>query len=742
MLCETPIFDKEVGNYGAYINEDIRFYNSELATNVGKYFRKHGRYPYPPPTPKDDNDKHYYSRFKDSSKYDEYKKFWDIEENNRRNGIIIPGRLLSDGTIQKIHITGHHYSYLNYTTILHDDTVNNGKKEFVLKNKPTFAKQVGASKSSTPDFWDGDYHYFKAVDLAKTLGLNLVVDKTRQVGYSYKNSSIAVDMYDLIPKSTTIIGAYSEDYLVGGEATFEMAKNKINHINAFTDWRKSIMGTGVGSVKEIKSGYVYANSKIKDGFKSIIIPVVFAKNPGAARGKKGFLVMLEEAGKFPNLKESVIMTNKGLREGNIVTGIMIIFGTGGGTTGDWEDFEEIFYNPLDYDCLPFKNVWDEGMGHTASGFFHGRQYNLKPYYDKDGNSDIVKSIAYINGEREKWKKAGKEDLYKKNIAEQPITPKESFDGSNDNIFNSPQLIEQVAKVEHDPEFNFGINGLFIAGKDGVVSFKPNNELKKEWQHPPILSGVRHSGEDVEGCVTIWYYPFKDRSGNIPNKLYYLIHDPYAVSKEKGTITTKHSLGCSYIYESTNNFTSGFGDRIVAKYMGRPHNIDEHNKQVFMLAKYYGCTDRQIWFESNRGSEVLNYAKKNKFLSWLAYDTNVDSNKTSETNKVLSYGFNLSPNRKLAAVKYLYDWLYQVRGVSTDNNQIFNLSLIIDSRLLYELQKWHLLGNFDAVSTMLVLMFLIEDIKKKNEYAKLNNTDRKKELDNSIFNPIYLINKNK
>ena len=99
---------------------------------------------------------------------------------------------------------------------------------------------------------------------------------------------------------------------------------------------------------------------------------------------------------------------------------MVIFGTGGGKPGHWEAFEEIFYHPLEYACLPFKNIWDDDMGHTICGFFHGRQYNLKPYYDKDGNSDTVTAMNFIKEEREVWKKSGKEDLYKKKAFENPI----------------------------------------------------------------------------------------------------------------------------------------------------------------------------------------------------------------------------------------------------------------------------------------------------------------------------------
>lgn len=737
-VIETPIFNSSVGELGGYVGEEVTLCNTSLATQIARYFEKYKKYPFPPPTPKDEKDKYYYKRFQESRYYDNYKTFWDEEENKRRNGIIIPGKLLSNGNMQQIKITGHHYSYLNYTKILHD-TDKTKVNEKINKNRPKFARAIGKPIDAFPDFWDGDYHYFSALELAKKYGLNLTVDKTRQVGYSHKNSMIAVDNYDLLPGSTSILGAYLLDYLTEPGATFDMCKTKINFINAYTDWKKIIRGTGVGSKDVIESGYVYKNTKVRGGFSSKIIAMGFGNNTGAARGKKQILTLFEESGKWINLRECLTATIKSQKEGDIITGIMIIFGTGGGKNSkNYEDFEYIFYNPLEFDCLPFVNIWDDNMAHTVCGFFHPKYLNYKPYYDKDGNSDINIAKQAILEKREQWKNTGREDLYKENIAEEPIKPSESFDASTDNIFTTAELVEHTNRVAHDTYLRFAQHGAIIKQKNGLLQFYQNNELDNRFKHSPIESINRRAKDDVHGCTSIWEFPYKNDENLIPEQLYYILHDPYAISTEKDKISHLHSLGAAYVYQRTNTFTNDYGDKIVAKLMGRPENIEDYNDQLIKLAEYYGCIDRQIWYESDRGVEFRNYCEKNKITNYLAYESELDSNKEIRAGKkVRSYGISMNANksRKLESIKQLRAWIYRQRGTREDGHKIYNLHLIYDLRLLKELMRWHMSGNFDGVSAMLLLPFLESSLELNTFVSKLKISKNEQ----GILNPEFLIN---
>ena len=216
----------------------------------------------------------------------------------------------------------------------------------------------------------------------------------------------------------------------------------------------------------------------------------------------------------------------------------------------------------------------------------------------------------------------------------------------------------------------------------------------------------------------------------------MVHNPCAVKIEDGQITHKHSLGCAYVYESTNNFTDGYGDRLVAKYMGRPGDLDVFNENLFKLCEFYGAVNEQLYFESNRG-EVVAYAKKHGYLKYLCYETEIDNIKEQgDTSKNRKYGIYMNDTRKYTAIKYLRSWLYQVRAISDNGNKIYNLNTLLDIRLLKELQRWYLKGNFDAVSTMFILMFLIKTIEQEGKFAE-KEKDNSTEYKNTIFNPDYL-----
>lgn len=52
-----------------------------------------------------------------------------------------------------------------------------------------------------PDFWDGDYYFFQAVEEAEQQGKHLAVLKARKKGFSFKGSSMLVRNYALVKES-------------------------------------------------------------------------------------------------------------------------------------------------------------------------------------------------------------------------------------------------------------------------------------------------------------------------------------------------------------------------------------------------------------------------------------------------------------------------------------------------------------------------------------------------------------
>ena len=131
-----------------------------------------------------------------------------------------------------VKITGAHYGYMNFAQIkMIKDSHKLKPGEMSRKEREEIKKTV-----SFPSFWDGDYNYFWCLDIARNgidvqdyenLRLHtrihpdfldgqrhMLVGKARRKGYSYKNGWLAADIYNTIPDSYTMIGAFDKKYLL------------------------------------------------------------------------------------------------------------------------------------------------------------------------------------------------------------------------------------------------------------------------------------------------------------------------------------------------------------------------------------------------------------------------------------------------------------------------------------------------------------------------------------------------
>jgi len=416
-----------------YSPKDISFINTADFTKTAKEFVSNGMYTSLHP------------------KYDrkEYNEFWDREEERCTNGMTLPGRLLRDEygnyTMQKIHITGEHYGYLNFGQIKR--TVEKVVKGALVSPNGELISKSAEKKVTFPDFWDSDFFYFKAKEKAREMGLHMVVGKSRRKGYSYKNGFISANRVNLIRNSTTVLGAFSTSSLYP-EGTMTMADNYLQFLNKHTDWKKRRLKDRDDF---IKLGYKYSDSLgIERGFLSSIVCVSFGPNdPGAARGKDADLVLIEEAGKCPNLAEVLNSTLPTLKSGNMVTGLMIVFGTGGGEDKLWEGFEELFFSPNSEDFMSFNNIWDSDSEGSECGFFVPTDVSKDGFIDIHGNSDKKNATAFEIKQRDKRKRRGSSKL-NGYIMEEPFSPKEAFSRKQDSVLPVAQLVDQLKRVQRDP----------------------------------------------------------------------------------------------------------------------------------------------------------------------------------------------------------------------------------------------------------------------------------------------------
>ena len=601
-------------------------------------------------------------------------------------------------TIGDTRITGHHYFYLNFCRIKLTEQVGERK--------------AGTKTVSFPNFWDGDYNYFHALESAAAEGLHLIVAKARRKGFSYKNAAIAANLYNTAKNSYTLLCAHDKKYLYP-KGIMTMVTDYMNFINEHTGWQKRRQV--VDKINHKRASYLqYINKQaIEKGYRSEVEAITFKDNPDAARGKDASLVIFEECGAFNNLKASYLATRPCVEDGGVVTGQIVLFGTGGDMQGGTIDFESMFYNPEAYDLYAFDNIWDEGGEGSTCGFFFPSFQNKIGYMDQDGNSLEKQAKQIEEAKREQLKKEAKDaNTLDKYITEYPWMPREAFLQQRGNMFPGGALIAWRNELMRTGlHTKMAVNGTLVETNKGIL-FRPSDKVR------PVMKFPHNKTDDIRGCVVIYQSPHES-GDNIPDDLYFIVHDPYA-SDGFGA-----SLGAAYVIKRINPYSKP-DDMIVASYVGRPDTQDEYNYNLFLLARYFNA---RIGFENDRG-EVIPYAKRHKLLNYLMPEAEIfdktDGVRIRKLNR--TYGTSMgSQHRKNQAEIYLRDWLKAQRGRQEDGMPKLNLHYIYDIALIDELIKYGKKGNFDRVSALLVGMFHMKDLYNK-EIEEMYE-----ESDDSFFN---------
>lgn len=562
-------------------------------------------------------------------------------------------------------------------------------------------KRLGLKCKPHLDWLDGGHHF--------------IVGKSRRKGYSYKNGAICANIYNTVRDSLTIIGAFDKKYLYP-EGTMGMVTEYLSYLNDKTAWSKA--REFVNKQEHKKASYKETANGIESekGYKSQVMALSFGDNPDAGRGKDALYVLFEEAGKFPNLKDSFNATFPGLGAGRYITGQIVIFGTGGDMEHGTADFADMFYHPEQFNLMPFMNIWDDNAENSTCGFFHAAFMNLEGFYDEQGNSDIEAATRYEKKERIKLtKNSTSSNVLQARVQEYPLCPAEAFLMVSMNDFPIIELRNQLNKIKHD---NLHIKKgqpceIFMDTASGKVILKPDleNKLEPIWDYQPKTT-------NLNGAVVVYEYPVT----NAPKGLYKIGFDPY----RQQNAATSQSLASIYVYKGRHKF-SYTGDTLVAKYVGRPYSPDDVNRIAMLLAELYNA---EIMHE-NEVTHVKNYFEKKKKLNLLASQPDAVISKNIKKSSVARvYGIHMVEKLKDAGEKYIKQWLLEERDTDENGHKIYNLETIYDPGLLEELILYNRKGNFDRVMSFMMLMFMIEEEieGKVYEEKKVNkNLEQWKEL---------------
>lgn len=710
--------------YGKYLYEaeKIKFIDTDVFRQAAIHYKKYGVYTLLDPD-------------EDTAAYN---AFWDREEYRRKHGMTAWCRIDANGNYGLVYITGELYGYLNYCPMLK----TKDKADDVIQEEVGYVTKLGIDKLvnffnqfkttnvtskdvGLPLFFDGQYHISIARSFARFVGLNFFYGKARRKGQSYWNGWCGFNNADLNPNTTTIQAAYDLDYLTEGDGLSIMSKNCSNHINLSTDWAKNRL---IDTKTNVKFGYKYEGEKEERGFRSQWIAKSTMNNPDVTVGKDAWEVQYEELGKFPNFDDSFGVTTSTSEAGDAKTGFITGWGTGGTKDANWAAFEKVCYNPEAYGALACNNIWDEGAEGTPCSYFYPHVQSLEGHMDEYGNTNYESAwMSFIKAKEHQRQISTDATSFMRWCGQRANSPAEAFARSGENIFPTELIAMQLAFVQNNKKVKHAMRCGTVMAKDGRVVFVTNEELASMGipAHPPITDFPLTKNTDVHGCVVEFQPPYIDpTTGLVPEGLYVAWQDPYAHDKDAKKITTRDSLGATYIYERPNNITPSRGGICVASWVGRPPLMDTYNNTTLLLLMKYRA---KMLFENDRG-DVIPFFRKHKATHFLFEEPAMLFNKQVQGKIGRGWGMHMTEERKGTGAIYLRDMLLTEVGKSDDGvTPIYLLNYIFDEAFLKELIKWSNKGNFDRVSSWIVGQFIIKEVEQQS--IKLPNVHNK----NSLFN---------
>lgn len=421
----------------------------------------------------------------------EYAKYWDTETTR-----CIHGYTAEDGD----WISGYHYFYLNYCPILRlteeETTDRFGKIKIRRVRDRAF-----------PSFYDYDYYYYLYIQECEDTGKHGIVLKARGKGYSYKGGAMLCRNYFLIPGSKSYAVASENEYLTK-DGLLTKAWEFMDFIDKYTAWAKK---RSIDRTMHKRAGVFITDdlgNKTEQGYLSEIIGISLKNNPDRIRGKRGKLILWEEAGMFKDILTAWQISRPGMEEDGTSYGLMVGYGTGGSEGDDFRGLRQLFYECKGYNVLSIPNLWDENMSSTECGFFVPEWSNMSTlddngqriYMDADGNSLVNKALTYALADRQiVLDNATDNNAVDRYIAERPLSPQEACLELSGNIFPKKELQQQLARIRTNKKLQ--------AHKQVGDLTWVNGEL--QWQIKKggdILKYPLGRDDDPTGSIVIWEHP--------------------------------------------------------------------------------------------------------------------------------------------------------------------------------------------------------------------------------------------
>lgn len=680
-----------------------KFVNTELFNEAARTYQATGKY----------------TQFKVDSI--PHRQFRRRECDRRRNGFSAPCWQNPDGSIEDVWITGGHYNFLNYTRMERTD-----ESSVIVTEHGATAKKI----YSFPSFIDAQFWTWQIIEFCRRNGLHLIIDKTRRGGFSYIMAADSSNEVNLSKHKVVIHVAADNKYLIKQGGLSDFAVNNLKFFEEKTPFKRGIYSPTTDS---FKLGYRMKNGvEADDSWSSSLLSVSANNNPDCAIGKDAVTIKVEELSTMQNFDEFMNVTEPTMTVGTRTTGTLMAWGTA--TAANMQIFEQNFYNPRAFGFMAFENVFDNDARNEVCGFFKSYAWGLEGEidgvkgFDEDGNSNLRIGLKLAARERVEKKKTAKTFAeYLNYLGQRALFPAESFSSASENIFSSEALNKFEDKLRVDNSYKFYTDGELFEDGTKKIYFKSNARIRIE--NPDMktydyIQGVpRRGNEDPHGCIRVWFAPeyeetyINDRLVRIilPGT-YVAVYDPVGIDKDKKEITDRHSHNSIFVIEMPRE-RNGFKPKLCAAYYGRTERLEEADEKFYRLCKWYNCIGTGL-VEINRGETVSNF-RKWKATKYLGYEPLYVWDSAVKEKVSTSYGYNIgSGPKKLDGLRLLKEFLYEVIGKNEFGEDIYVFERFLDYQTILELKKFNAEGNFDRISSLILLGIYWKsiDIKGKRELA--------------------------
>ena len=666
-----------------HILEDMDYFRP-----AALFFEKHGCYT---------------KLFPNKNPNSEYYKFWAEESRRCREGYVRQ----SDGE----WIPGNYYFQLNYAPLLRAEIKKGTKQADRLEG---FAY-----------VYDADYWFFHYVEQCRARGMHGANLKRRGCGYSVKASNMLAKNFIL--GDTTKAKKKVKSFAIANEKEFLIKDGILNKFVTVIDWNAAhTPWPRIRSLKDSlndmhwRMGRKDTRTGTEVGVLNEVMGVTLKNDPQRARGKRGALVLWEEAGKFDDFLTAWKIAQPSVEESGFAFGFMMAGGTGGVEGGAFEGLEEIFYNSAGYNIYSIPNVFDKNTnGKGQCAFFFGTYLNYRGKMDKNGNSDVIGALIEINKKRTKIKYGSSDvNTIVQTKAEEPITPQEAIMRTEGTAFPVADLRDSLEDIA--PEMQRFVDshyvGKLVYDEQGFVKWRNEHNIQPIREYPFKVKG----GTSSDGAIEIFEMPNKNRDGKVFDNRYIAGIDPI-----DNDYTVGGSLASIIVFDL-------WTDKIVAEYTGRPQLADEFYETCLRLTSFYNA---QANYENNLKGLFSYFSNQNAL--YLLADTpeilrdmdivksNLFGNRskgTRTTKEVIGVGKTLQRQWMLSSYE---EERYDEETGETKKMSIPNLRRIRSIGYIKECLAWNPDINTDRVSAMDMVMILREDRAKytnKFEESRSENSN--------------------